>query len=133
MKSSLLSALALLWVSLAVVAAVDTSTCNFDSIVAKCGDIHLESIDDSVYGQRTLSQYENIVMKGVRRYNQKLQAGVALEGSDNPDVAIAYAFMHYVCFEPLIVPGEETKVYNCIRELCPRADNIESTCEGMNS
>ena len=75
----------------------------------------------------------NVVGK-VRAYNDRLLMGhPSAEGKDNPDVAIAYAFMHYVCFDPTVAELEETKMYNCMLPLCPRVEGIESTCEGMNS
>lgn len=107
----------------------------FSSIsVASCGDIYLESIDDGVYGHRKLVDHEVNVVGKVRAYNNRLQMGhPSAEGKDNPDVAIAYAFMHYVCFDASVAELEETKIYNCLLPLCPRAEGIEPTCEGMNS
>ena len=132
MKTTLLSSLVLLWVSL--LGAASATECTFDSIVSACGDLYLQSIDDTVYGHRKLIDYDTNVMSRIRRFNDRLHSGrPGVEGTDNPDVAIAYAFMHFICFDPTISPGEEKKVYNCVRDQCPRAENIESSCEGMNA
>jgi hypothetical protein len=109
--------------------------CNFDDIMAKCGDIYIKSIDDFVYGVRVLRQWETNVVSKVRAYAEKLRTDPYVEGRDNPDVAIAYAFMHYICFEPLIEAGQEHKIYECMLEdqMCARIEGIEAWCEGMNA
>jgi len=108
--------------------------CTFEKIMDKCGSIYLESIDDKVYGQRSLDGYDVNVVSPVRKFWEKLNdPNSNAEGKNNKDVAISYAFMHYVCFEPLIAPGEETKIYKCMLDFCPRVRNIEQWCEGMNA
>lgn len=115
-------------------AAFQNIECNFENILFMCGSLTVGSIDDSVYGVRKLREYETNVINPVQAFWNKLQSGNPnVEGVDNPDVAISYAFMHYVCFDPIIAAGEEHKVYTCMREFCPRVENIEQWCEGMNT
>ena len=128
MKICMLLPHLLVW---AVVIGLAAASCNYDTILAKCGDIKLHSIDDEVYGYNALKDWTVNVMDPVTRYNQRLKTDPYVEGRDNPDVAIAYAFMHYVCFDDQILNGEEYKIYECMREFCPRIENIESWCDGM--
>ena len=107
--------------------------CNFADIMELCGGTYVGSIDDEVYGNRTLSEWTTNVVNKVEAYAAKLENGDNVEGSDNPDVAISYCFMHYICFDPLIEQGQEHNVYTCMKRLCPRIEGIEEWCEGMNT
>ena len=113
--------------------ASDHPECTFDDILMRCGSIRMHSIDDSIYGYRPLIDWKVNVVNPVAKYANKLKTDPYVEGRDNPDVAIAYAFMHYICFDSLILDGEEHKIYECMLEKCPRIVGIEEWCEGMNS
>lgn len=146
MKSFLSSLLLLLWSTAASAQGNSENTpasdnaqgthvglsCTYGDIVQLCGGIYIRSIDDSVYGNRTLSQWRTNVLDKVEKYANKLETDPYVEGRDNPDVAISYCFMHYICFESMIAAGEEHKVYSCMKRLCPRIEGIEEWCEGMN-
>ena len=107
--------------------------CTFDTILARCGDVYMASIDDEAYGRRVLRQWDTNVVNKCQAYANKLRTDPYVEGRDNPDVAMAYCFMHYICFDPIILNGEEHKVYKCMLGMCPRIEGIEAWCEGMNS
>jgi hypothetical protein len=131
MKINMLLYHFLVWVVLMGIAIADLPPCTFEGIVQHCGDIELKSIDDEAIGAKPMKEWRTNLMDPVGKYAKDLQEKPYVEGSDNPDVAIAYAFMHYICFNDYIAFGEENKIFECIRTLCPRAENIEPYCDGL--
>jgi hypothetical protein len=109
----------------------DLPPCTFEGIMQQCGDIVLHTIDDENIGAKPLKEWTVNVIEPVSRFATALKEKPNTEGVDNQDVAIAYAFMHYICFDDYIGFGEEHKIYLCIREMCPRAESIEPYCEGL--
>jgi hypothetical protein len=131
MKINMLLYQFLVWVVLMGIAIADLPPCTFEGIMQHCGKIVLHSIDDENIGAKPLKEWETNVINPVSRFATALQTEPNAEGVDNQDVAIAYAFMHYMCFDDYLAFGEENKIYLCMRELCPRAENIEPFCDGL--
>jgi len=110
--------------------------CNFDDIVAPdgCGLVEIPTADPETNPPKKFMFYDKELVHPLKKYAKCLKEKPNCEGVDNPDVAIAWATMHYICTHWEFVNGAQKAMWKCLNDElgCKLEGRVPLECEGMN-